>query len=119
MVYRMSTFTSPETAACRALVELALREDLGERGDITSQAFLPAEQRGAATFIARSPGVLAGLPAARLVFEMLDPQVEFRLLLSDGSILKRGDRIATVDGPIRSILTGERTALNFMQRLSG
>lgn len=115
----MSTFTPSETAACRALIELALREDLGEQGDLTSLAFLPPDQMGNATLVARSPGILAGLPAAALVVAMVDPRIEFQPLREDGAALQPGERIATVRGPMRSILTAERTALNFVQRLSG
>src|SRR5262245_53662530 len=112
-------FSLAETAACRALIELALREDLGEAGDITTLAFIPAGQSGSAVFVARAPGVLAGLDAVELVLRAVDPGVVFRPLRSDGASVKRGDRLATLTGPMRSILTGERTALNFLQRLSG
>src|SRR5262245_36183589 len=113
------SFTPAESAACRALIELALREDLGEAGDITTQAFIPADCTGRAAFIVRSPGVLAGLPAVELVFRAVDPSLSFKQLLAEGTILKRGDRLATIEGSMRSILTAERTALNFVQRLSG
>ncbi len=113
------SFTPAETAACRALIELTLREDLGEAGDITTRAFIPTERTGRAAFVARSPGVLAGLPAAELVFRAVDPGVVFTRLLAEGTILKRGDRLAIVEGSMRSILSAERTALNFLQRLSG
>jgi nicotinate-nucleotide pyrophosphorylase (carboxylating) len=112
-------FSAADAAACRALVALALREDLGEWGDITTLAFIPAEHIGRAAFVARSPGVLAGLPAAEIVFRAVDPGLTFKQLLAESTILKRGDRLATVEGPMRSILTAERTALNFLQRLSG
>ncbi len=115
----MSSFSTDETAACGALIALALREDLGETGDVTTIAFIPADRAGRAAFIARSPGVLAGLPAAELVFRAVDRSVKFTRLLEDGTILKRGDRFALVEGQMRSILTAERTALNFLQRLSG
>lgn len=114
-----ASFSVAETAACRALVDLALREDLGEAGDLTTSAFIPIDLGGAATFIARAPGVLAGLPAAHLVVQTVDPALEFAVHLDDGSALQRGDRIATLRGSMRSILIAERTALNFLQRLSG
>src|SRR4051812_31232780 len=99
------SFTRTETAACQALIGLALREDLGERGDITTLAFIPAERTGRAAMVARSPGVLAGIPAAELVFRAVDRGLAFKRLLAEGTILKRGDRLATVEGPMRSILT--------------
>src|SRR5262245_39390803 len=108
-----------EAAACKALVELALAEDLGDRGDITSATVIPADLRGRAVFVARAPGVVAGLPAAQAVFVALDPGVQFKSQIADGAAVKRGDRLAVVQGPQRSILSGERTALNFLQRLSG
>jgi len=112
-------FTPPEAAACERLVQLALDEDLGGFGDLTSLAVIPPELVGEAAFVARSPGVLAGLPAARAVFAMVDPAVAFEERLSDGARLGAGDTVAVVRGPMRSILTAERTALNFLQRLSG
>jgi nicotinate-nucleotide pyrophosphorylase (carboxylating) len=112
------SFTSAETLACRRLVELALQEDVGA-GDLTSQAVIPAALEGRAVFVARAPGVVAGLPAAAMVFAALDPRVQFEPLLSDGDPVQSGSRLATVGGPMRSILSGERTALNFLQRLSG
>jgi nicotinate-nucleotide pyrophosphorylase (carboxylating) len=111
-------FTPAETAACRRLVELALQEDVGP-GDLTSQAVIPEDLPGRAVFVARAPGVVAGLPAAALVFEVLDPRVVFRPLAEDGTAVARGARLAEVSGPMRSVLSGERTALNFLQHLSG
>ncbi|MBY0227888.1 MAG: carboxylating nicotinate-nucleotide diphosphorylase [Gemmataceae bacterium] len=108
-----------ETDACRALLRLALQEDLGTAGDLTSLAVVPASMQGAAAFVARSPGVLAGLEAARLTFAAVDASVAFETRLEDGAKLSKGSGIATVRGPMRSILTAERTALNFLQRLSG
>ena len=111
-------FTPPETIACRRLVELALQEDVGG-GDLTSQAVIPEALEGRGIFVARAPGVLSGLPAAALVFATLDPRVRFEPLLTDGDSVQPGSRLATVAGPMRSILSGERTALNFLQHLSG
>ncbi len=112
-------FTPAETDACRRLVELALREDLGSVGDLTSAAVIPAELGGRAVFVARSPGVVAGLPAAGLVFAALDPALKFEERCPDGTPVKAGDPLATVAGPLRGLLAGERTALNFLQHLSG
>jgi nicotinate-nucleotide pyrophosphorylase (carboxylating) len=113
------TFNADETTACQRLLRLALDEDLGRTGDLTSRAVIPADLQGQAVFIARAPGVLAGLPAAALVFAALDDRVQFTPLVEDEALLTKGDRLATVRGPMRAILAGERTALNFMQRLSG
>jgi nicotinate-nucleotide pyrophosphorylase (carboxylating) len=107
-----------ETVACRRLVELAIEEDVGA-GDLTSQTVIPEGLEGRALFVARAPGVLAGLPAAALVFATLDPRVRFEPLVRDGDAVRPGDRLANVAGAMRAILSGERTALNFLQHLSG
>jgi nicotinate-nucleotide pyrophosphorylase (carboxylating) len=112
-------FTASESTACRRLVELAIAEDLGVGGDITSQAVIPETLAGRAVFVARAAGVLAGLPAVEMVLATIDPKLIFRAQLRDGADLKPGDRLATVAGPMRSILAAERTTLNFLQRLSG
>jgi nicotinate-nucleotide pyrophosphorylase (carboxylating) len=113
------SFSPSEAAACQRLAQWALAEDLGSEGDLTSQAVIPSDLIGQAVFVARSPGVVAGLPAAAITFSLVDRSVGFEPVLSDGSVLQPGTRLATVRGPMRSILTGERTALNFLQRLSG
>jgi nicotinate-nucleotide pyrophosphorylase (carboxylating) len=115
----MSHFAPDEAAACRRLVELALAEDLGPSGDRTSEALIPADQPGRAGFVARTPGVLAGLPAVEGVLAAVDPALTLGVAMPDGSAVQTGDRIATVSGPLRSVLVAERTALNFLQRLSG
>jgi nicotinate-nucleotide pyrophosphorylase (carboxylating) len=115
----VSTFTPAETAACQRLVEMALEEDLGTGGDLTSQAVIPADLPGKAIFVARAEGILAGLPVVAMVLDAVDPRMDFRPQRMDGKPLKRGDRLATVTGRMRSILAAERTALNFLQRLSG
>lgn len=112
-------FTVAESDACRRLVQWALEEDLGSVGDLTSQAVIPADQRGEAVLVARQEGVLAGLPAAAMVFASLDPTLVFQPLRTDSARLEPGSQIARVSGALQSILAGERTALNFLQRLSG
>ncbi len=112
-------FNPAEDAAIRRLAAWALEEDLGTVGDLTSQAVIPPEMPGQAVLVARAQGILAGLPAAQGVFALVDPQLTFEPHVVDGSVLQPGIRIATVRGRMRSILTGERTALNFVQRLSG
>jgi nicotinate-nucleotide pyrophosphorylase (carboxylating) len=111
--------TAAEVAAGRRLIELALAEDLGGAGDLTSQAVLPEDLRGRAAFVARAEGVVAGLPVARLVLEAVSPRLTFEPLVEDGTAVPRGDRLAVAVGPLRDLLTAERTALNFLQRLSG
>jgi nicotinate-nucleotide pyrophosphorylase (carboxylating) len=112
-------FSDAEAASCRKLIELALEEDLGDVGDITSLATIPADQQGRAVFVSRATGVLAGLPAANLVCEKVDPGLVVEALVTDGLPLAKGDRLASISGSMRSILTAERIALNFLQRLSG
>jgi nicotinate-nucleotide pyrophosphorylase (carboxylating) len=111
-------FSPAESLACRRLIELALEEDVGP-GDLTSQSVIPKELSGKAVFVARAPGVLAGLPAAQMVFATLDSTVRFTPLVSDATAVQPGLSLAVVEGPMRSILTAERTALNFLQHLSG
>jgi nicotinate-nucleotide pyrophosphorylase (carboxylating) len=111
----MTGFSPDEEAACRALVELALAEDLGVFGDRTGRALIPAEQQGRAAFVARSAGIVAGLPAAAMVCSNL----QFTALVEDGTAVTRGTTLAFVSGSLRAILAAERTALNFLQRLSG
>lgn len=112
-------FTQAEWAACERLAKLALEEDIGHVGDLTSRCVVPETNRGQAVFASRSPGRLAGLPAAELVFGLVDSEVTFQPLVPDGSRIEKSTRLALVQGPMRSILTAERTALNFLQRLSG
>lgn len=100
------------------VIRLALQEDVGP-GDLTSRFLIPADASGSASFLAKGDGVVAGLPVLQPLFAELDPSVEVELLEQDGARVSRGTRIARVHGPMRSLLTGERTALNFLQRLSG
>lgn len=116
------TLSAAEVAACRTLIDLALREDLGPdraTGDATSLAVIPATLSGSAVFVARVAGIICGLPIAAEVCAAVDRVVTFRPLLNDGARVNAGDRLATIAGPMRGILAAERTALNFLQRLSG
>ena len=98
----------------------ALAEDLGDSNvDVTTISIVDAGLLGEAVVIARKPGVLSGSDAAARVFEMVRPPSEYKALVSDGARLEAGDEVARVTGSLRSILMGERTALNFLQRLSG
>ncbi len=117
------SFTPAESAACEHLARMALEEDLGgsldTTGDLTSQALIPADRVGQAVFVVRPAGVIAGLPAAAIVCKLVDPALSFQQLLADGSVVAPRTRLAVVRGPMCSILAAERTALNFLQRLSG
>ncbi len=112
-------FTAAEATACRRLLDLALEEDLGANGDLTSLAVIPPDTPGRAALVARADGVVAGLPAAEMTFSAVDPQLSFQTRIADGTAVQPGAVLAVVSGRMRSILTGERTALNFLQRLSG
>ncbi len=101
------------------LVRSALLEDLGRAGDLTTDAIVPADADATAVLSARQPGVVAGLDLALLAFRLIDPTVEIEVHRPDGSRLAPGDDIATLKGPARGILTGERVALNFLSHLSG
>lgn len=100
-------------------VEAALLEDLGRAGDITAQATLPPEARAVAAFVARKPGVVAGIDFARRAMAMMDPAIRFSTLIADGTRLVPGDVIARVEGSARAVLSAERVALNFLGHLSG
>ena len=95
-----------------------LREDVGP-GDITSLSVLPADHRSRAVVHVKQPGVVAGIPAAELVFREVDPQLQVRRAAQDGERVAAGAVLLEVEGATRSILTGERLALNLLQRLSG
>ena len=112
-------FSDAEAEASRRLIELALAEDFGGLGDLTSRPFFPPQARGRADFIARKPGVLAGLPAAILTAMAVSRDFQFTPRKSDGDSLQTGDVIAVIEGSHLAILGAERTMLNFMQRLSG
>lgn len=102
------------------IVENALREDLGaDHVDVTSEATIPAEQSDTADLVARAGGVVAGLAVAAAVFESAGPDAEVQLLFHDGDEIKRGNVLATITGPTRTILAAERTALNLLCRMSG
>lgn len=97
---------------------MALAEDVGP-GDVTSQATLPADLWYNGRFLAKAPGIIAGLDVVAQVFAAVDPAIRLTPLVADGNRIERGTVIATVQGPARSLLTAERTALNFLQRMSG
>ena len=101
------------------IVRAALLEDLGRAGDITSDAIVPADARVAAVIAARQPGVLAGIEAALLAFELVEPGLRIERLRADGARVARGEPVARIAGPARGVLAAERTALNLLSRLSG
>lgn len=101
------------------MVRAALLEDLGRAGDITTDAIVPADHVARASLVAREPGVVAGLDLARLAFQLIEPRLAVEVARPDGSPIARGDVIATVSGPARGLLTGERVALNFLSHMSG
>lgn len=100
------------------LIKLAFEEDIGI-GDITTEATVPASQKGIGTFLAKSDGVIAGLPIAERTFQKIDSELIFRAFVEDGDFIQAGRPIAEVRGDAKTILVAERTALNFLQRLSG
>ncbi len=113
---------SAKAAELDELVASALREDLGgemQDADVTTRYVVDRELMGEAKIVAKSPGVLSGAGAASRVFEMVRPPCEYFGLLPDGARIAPGDQAARIVGPLGSILTAERTALNFLQRLSG
>lgn len=107
---------SPEVAG---LIHSALHEDLSAVGDVTTTFLIESTQRGEATIIARQPGLIAGLPVAGFVFQTVNSRLSIRNLVEDGARVSCSDKVATITGSLASILTAERTALNFLQRLSG
>ncbi|MDE2134066.1 MAG: carboxylating nicotinate-nucleotide diphosphorylase [Alphaproteobacteria bacterium] len=109
----------PHRLLLEPIVRRALEEDLGRAGDVTSELVVPAERRVEALLRTREPGRIAGLICAEAVFRLLDTSLEFRFDVQDGSDANAGSGLATVSGLARSILAGERVALNFVGRLSG
>lgn len=100
------------------LILQALREDISSE-DVTTNAVMPKAQKGEAQLICKQDGVLAGLPVFQRVFELLDETISVEFQFSDGDKVKKGELIGTITGDIRAILSGERTALNYLQRMSG
>lgn len=101
------------------LVRAALLEDLGRAGDVTTDAIVPASARATTALVARQAGVVAGLDLAATAFRLIEPAMEIRIERPDGTRIAPGDRIATLSGPTRGMLTAERVALNFLGHLSG
>ncbi|RMH68437.1 MAG: carboxylating nicotinate-nucleotide diphosphorylase [Gemmatimonadetes bacterium] len=100
------------------IIQRALDEDI-QTGDITTNSTVPANMRAKGQFIAKAPGIIAGLTVVQLTFAQIDPEIRVTPHVQEGDPVQTGDLIATVEGNGRAILTGERTALNFLQRMSG
>jgi len=100
------------------LIDMALREDIGS-GDVTSEYFVPQGVQSRALMLVKAEGVVAGLGIAQKVFQKVNPDIVTKLLVEDGSRVAKGAYVMEITGPARSVLTAERVALNFMQRLSG
>ncbi len=109
---------APAQAEIDRIIRAALAEDIGD-GDVTTDNTIPEDSRLTGRFLAKETGVVAGVEVARRTFALLDPRVKLRVLIDDGQLAERGQIIAQVAGPGRAILSGERVALNFMQRMSG
>ena len=101
-----------------AIIEAALEEDMPQ-GDVTSESVIPDDSRSQAIILAKENGILAGLDVARRVFEKIDPDVKFEKKKEDGQKFSSGQTLAVLQGTSISLLKGERTALNFLQRMSG
>ncbi len=113
----MSTLQlSEEQLDC--IIDLTLAEDISH-GDITSEALIPPDLSGKASILVKEKGTLAGGEVAKRVFHRIDPSLKVKVLTKDGGTVQPGDIIATISGNVTSILKAERTALNFLQRLSG
>jgi nicotinate-nucleotide pyrophosphorylase (carboxylating) len=117
---RVFSASKPDRLLVEPLVHVALLEDLAHGGDITTDAVVPADLRTQARIVARQPGVIAGLDAALLAFELLQPgATTSSILVDDGGAVVAGTVVAELEGPARVLLTGERPMLNLLCRLSG
>ena len=102
----------------KPIIELALKEDVG-KGDITSKYTIPKDKNTEAEIIAKEDGIICGLDIVRLVYNMIDSSLSFKKKVKEGEKIRVGQKVLSVKGNARSILTGERTALNFLSSLSG
>jgi len=113
------SFQSAEFDAAQTLIRLALAEDLSTVGDLTCRTLITPDERAAVQVVARAAGIVSGLPIGPLVFAQLDPRIHWEPHVRDGDVVTRGTPVATATGPVASLLTGERTMLNFLTHLSG
>ena len=111
----MYLFNNPQV---EQIITLALNEDIGT-GDITTLSTIPADKTALGRFVAKEDMILCGIDLAAHIFARVDPSIELKANFKDGDAVKKGDVIAVVSGNAQNVLTGERTALNFMQRLTG
>ena len=117
-MHRFVAWEGMQVNHLKRAVEIALEEDTSY-GDITSELTVPVERQARGRFLAKSDGVISGLEVVREVFRQIDPDVRFAPSVKDGDRVAAGESFGTIAGPARSILIGERVALNFLQRLSG
>lgn len=110
---------APHRLLIEPIVRHALEEDLGRAGDITSELTIARDARNRATLVARSGGTIAGVVTAECTFRLVDPELQFDVKVPDGSSVQSNAILATIEAPSRSLLTGERVALNFLGHLSG
>ena len=115
----MTNLTPLPNIVLRPMVERALVEDFGNSGDITARLLVPAEATGSLVMRARESGIIAGMQAAQMTYDLVDPSVTFEILAPTGSTVTEGEIIARISGPSRSLLSAERVALNFLGRMSG
>lgn len=108
----------PEKKYIHALIEQALKEDIGS-GDLTTNALIPLEMVSSATMVAKASGIIAGMEVAEAVFRFLSSEIEWKPLVQDGDKVEKGALLVEMSGPFRALLSGERLALNFLQRMSG
>jgi len=113
-----TSFHTPSQIKIQQIIEQALQEDIG-RGDVTTDSIIPPDLYFEGEFIAKSDGILAGLEVTRLCFQQMDKRIIFSTSLHDGERVSRGEVFAVINGPARGILSAERVALNFLQRMSG
>jgi nicotinate-nucleotide pyrophosphorylase (carboxylating) len=117
--FHQVTWDATLQAELKQILRLAVWEDLQDQGDWTSRALVPEDAPGKAAVVARQPGLTAGLPAGEMALAAIDPRLRWLPEARDGQIVRRGDRLAVIEGPARSLLTAERLVLNLLGRLSG
>ncbi len=118
-LYTTNSFDQNEQEAACALIELALKEDLGEAGDLTSQLSISPDESAQVAINPRETGILCGLPVAALVLQSVDPALKIDVKIRDGQRVEAGETVAVISGSTRQLLIAERTVLNFMTHLSG
>ncbi len=117
--FNQTVYNDSLRADMRSIIELAIREDSGDLGDLTSLALIPAAAPGRAAVVARERGVVAGLVFAQELLAMIDPDLTWEPAVKDGDVVEKGDKLGVVSGPTLSMLTAERLLLNLVGRLSG